>query len=414
MDTPANALAWAAQIVQVPELEMLDRLSELLGGWLPHRAVAQLSTPCASSPVQTSGEPALTEAVTGAELALLLASVSAGRPWQGMARIAGGSHPVLAAASDRAPQGSVLVFILAADFSPLRTSTMDAVQALLDLLTAHLHRLTLMAEPGVLAQSRAVATARSTAIAELREAHAAAFAGLLGVLRSRRVDDATARSTAIDLAVNALDELRTDVERDQALGGEEPAGRAFQRLASSLKPLLRHTPVELDLHPPSGDRLLASDVAHAGRVAVRALVLAMLEQDGIRRVHVGWKVADSLVALVRDDGPGELREEIGLIAKRVRAQGGEFEVDAMPGWGLTVKMTLPLVLPKNITATGPLSALGERELDVLERVALGLRNRTIAQDLHISESTVKFHVANILAKLEVGSRGAAAALFRSG
>jgi DNA-binding NarL/FixJ family response regulator len=47
------------------------------------------------------------------------------------------------------------------------------------------------------------------------------------------------------------------------------------------------------------------------------------------------------------------------------------------------------------------------------RLALGHRNRTIVQEPHISESTVKFHVANILAKLSVGSRGEAAAFFHS-
>jgi DNA-binding NarL/FixJ family response regulator len=53
---------------------------------------------------------------------------------------------------------------------------------------------------------------------------------------------------------------------------------------------------------------------------------------------------------------------------------------------------------------------GARELEVLGQLARGRRNRDIARELHISESTVKFHVANILEKLGVGSRGEAAAL----
>ncbi|MGW2412570.1 response regulator transcription factor [Streptomyces tubercidicus] len=56
-------------------------------------------------------------------------------------------------------------------------------------------------------------------------------------------------------------------------------------------------------------------------------------------------------------------------------------------------------------APDPLTALGERELQVLARLALGHRNRAIAQELHISESTVKFHVAKILTKPGVESRG---------
>ncbi|MFG2629612.1 response regulator transcription factor [Streptomyces sp. NPDC048473] len=50
---------------------------------------------------------------------------------------------------------------------------------------------------------------------------------------------------------------------------------------------------------------------------------------------------------------------------------------------------------------------------MLGHLAQGQRNRAIAQQLHISESTVKFHVANILTKLNVESRGEAAALARA-
>ncbi|GAB2829743.1 hypothetical protein GCM10027176_37650 [Actinoallomurus bryophytorum] len=69
--------------------------------------------------------------------------------------------------------------------------------------------------------------------------------------------------------------------------------------------------------------------------------------------------------------------------------------------------------PNETAGADPLAGLGAREIEVLERLALGHRNRTIAEELHISESTVKFHVANILSKLSVGSRGEAAAFFHS-
>jgi DNA-binding NarL/FixJ family response regulator len=48
--------------------------------------------------------------------------------------------------------------------------------------------------------------------------------------------------------------------------------------------------------------------------------------------------------------------------------------------------------------------LTTREGEVLQLVALGLPNKTIAARLSISEHTVKFHVAAILAKLGAGSR----------
>ena len=48
--------------------------------------------------------------------------------------------------------------------------------------------------------------------------------------------------------------------------------------------------------------------------------------------------------------------------------------------------------------------LTERELDVLRLVTEGLRNREIAERLHISGNTVKFHLGNILGKLHATSR----------
>ena len=53
--------------------------------------------------------------------------------------------------------------------------------------------------------------------------------------------------------------------------------------------------------------------------------------------------------------------------------------------------------------------LTPRELDVLKLVAQGLSNTEIAQRLVLSEHTVHRHLANILRKLDLSSRAAAAA-----
>ena len=58
----------------------------------------------------------------------------------------------------------------------------------------------------------------------------------------------------------------------------------------------------------------------------------------------------------------------------------------------------------------PLGGLSERELEVLSLVAEGLTNHDIAQRLVLSEHTVNRHVANILRKLGLPSRAAAASL----
>jgi len=55
------------------------------------------------------------------------------------------------------------------------------------------------------------------------------------------------------------------------------------------------------------------------------------------------------------------------------------------------------------------SVLTPRELDVLKLVALGLSNSDIAGRLVLSEHTVHRHLANILRKLSLSSRAAAAA-----
>ncbi|GHJ99346.1 DNA-binding response regulator [Streptomyces sp. Y2F8-2] len=46
----------------------------------------------------------------------------------------------------------------------------------------------------------------------------------------------------------------------------------------------------------------------------------------------------------------------------------------------------------------------ERELKVLRLLARGLSNREIGEQLYISETTVKFHVRNIMRKMDAGSR----------
>ncbi len=52
--------------------------------------------------------------------------------------------------------------------------------------------------------------------------------------------------------------------------------------------------------------------------------------------------------------------------------------------------------------------LTAREVSVLERIVAGRANKEIADDLHISEATVKSHVNNLLGKLGVGDRTHAA------
>ena len=66
--------------------------------------------------------------------------------------------------------------------------------------------------------------------------------------------------------------------------------------------------------------------------------------------------------------------------------------------------------------TAAIQALAEpltrRELEVLRLIATGLRNQEIADELVISVATVKRHISNLYAKLEVRSRTQAVARAR--
>jgi DNA-binding NarL/FixJ family response regulator len=62
---------------------------------------------------------------------------------------------------------------------------------------------------------------------------------------------------------------------------------------------------------------------------------------------------------------------------------------------------------RSIHAPQARSPLTERELSVLRLVANGLSNRGIAAHLYLSETTVKFHVRNIMRKLDATSRAEA-------
>ncbi|MGY4988643.1 LuxR C-terminal-related transcriptional regulator [Streptomyces nigrescens] len=409
------ALTAAYEVIRQPLGEILPRLSAVLAELVPHRAVAELSTHCAHSPFKTYGAAEITGRLSTADLTPLLASGIPGRPWQGTLTLAGAERPALVVTSRATPRGAVLLLVRDADATPADEPAAALVQALWDVVTSHFDRMAAEALPGALARSRTAAGTRARVIAELGEAYSAALTGVLGVLRSRSLDDAAARATATDLAVSALVDLRAEAERDQQIA-EEPAGQAFARLADSLRPLVRHSPVRLELGAPDSPRTVAADVAHTARVIVRALLLKVLEQETVTRVHVAWQITDDeLRATVRDDGPGTLTHGAlapGGVAERLAVLDGRLDVDAVPGWGTTVSATIPLRVSQD-PAPDPLTALGERELQVLARLALGHRNRAIAQELHISESTVKFHVAKILTKLGVESRGAAAALFHA-
>lgn len=69
---------------------------------------------------------------------------------------------------------------------------------------------------------------------------------------------------------------------------------------------------------------------------------------------------------------------------------------------------LPAPVLKSLANRPPKSDLSERELQILKLIVKGLSNRRIADQLGITEATVKWHVNIILSRLNVSDRTQAA------
>ena len=123
-----------------------------------------------------------------------------------------------------------------------------------------------------------------------------------------------------------------------------------------------------------------------------AALRALAESVGTTAVHACADRAEGVLALARGDrdrGRRLLEDALG----RFQASGGAYEV----------AQTRVALAPR----TGEITP---RERDVLTvLVAEGLTNQQIAERLVVSEHTVHRHVTNILRKLDLPSRAAAAA-----
>jgi DNA-binding NarL/FixJ family response regulator len=100
------------------------------------------------------------------------------------------------------------------------------------------------------------------------------------------------------------------------------------------------------------------------------------------------------------DAPGE---DI-LRSTRVVAEGGSWLDPAVTGRVLTAYRT---VVPADADAAARVEQLTPRELDVLRMIGRGATNAEIAEELFVSEATVKSHIGHIFTKLGLRDRAAA-------
>ena len=169
--------------------------------------------------------------------------------------------------------------------------------------------------------------------------------------------------------------------------GEASDGAEAVRMALTLTPDV----ILMDLRMAGMDGVTAiTELARRG-VPARVLVLTTYDTDS----HVLPAIEAGATGYLLKDAP---RAEL-LRAVRAAARG-----EAVLAPSVAARLMNRLRTPA--TVTGPLS---RRELEVLRLVASGNTNREAAARLFITEATVKTHLLNIYAKLEVSDRAAAVA-----
>ena len=277
--------------------------------------------------------------------------------------------------------------------------------------------------PGTLAFSRAVSLERERVRAELKSRHAATLSGVLQTLRSASWAGGSrtappAVSEAIDLASRALLDLDAlDILHDES--GRVLLGTAFNEAESEARGIVHAARLRVLADLDADDDVqVPRALAQAARLVTSSAALCAASRPGADKLRVLWRLTSATLTVTVADNGAELdiAESPGMLAdveRRLAGLNAELELDSRPNWGTTLICRLALhdtAAAPETPATKRLAELRDREREVLELMIAGLRNREIADRLFISVRTVKFHVSNILEKLEVDSRTAAIAL----
>jgi DNA-binding NarL/FixJ family response regulator len=164
----------------------------------------------------------------------------------------------------------------------------------------------------------------------------------------------------------------------------------------------QHQPevVLMDFSLPDGNGADASEVILQELPECKIVFLTVYEAD------------DKLLAAIRSGAKGYLLKNVP-ISKLISSLHGLEEGEAVLSRKMTTRLMEELSRDRQLDGIkkNP-SLLSQRELEVLQELANGASNREIAQKLFISENTVKHHMHNILAKLEVHNRREAVELAR--
>jgi two-component system NarL family response regulator len=174
-----------------------------------------------------------------------------------------------------------------------------------------------------------------------------------------------------------------DMEPDMAVVGEADDGQDAVETWRRLQPDV----TLMDLRMPRGDGVDAIRAILRLRPDAAVIVLTTFDHD--EDIYVGLR-AGAKAYLLKDVTPDELFRCI----RTVHAGQGYLQ---------------PRVAAKLAQRVRE-HALTEREEQILQRLAEGKSNRSISEELHITESTVKTHLKHLFSKLDVTSRAEAVAL----
>lgn len=178
-------------------------------------------------------------------------------------------------------------------------------------------------------------------------------------------------------------------ESDLELVGEASDGVQAVSKAHALKPDV----ILLDMMMPHKDGLEALIEIKQANPDARVIVLTSFSDDekvfsAIRNGALGY--------LLKDSSPQDLLHAIHTVAN------GEGFLSPSIASKVMREINQPPKLPPT---KDPIT---EREVEILQFVAKGLTNDEIAEKLVVSERTVRTHVSNILAKLQLANRTQAA------
>lgn len=178
-------------------------------------------------------------------------------------------------------------------------------------------------------------------------------------------------------------------------------------------------------------RILAEGSSVAEAVALtrdlRPAILLLdlsLDGDGLAAIEPALQASPQtrIVVLTASDAAFDVQTALdrGVSGYVLKGSGGAEILDTIALVSAGKTFVTPRAMSRALTATRGTSTEGDaalfklspRELTVLGMMGEGQSNREIAVKLGIGEKSVKFHVTNIFAKLEVRNRVEAAVIYQ--